>query len=153
MQAALAGLDTEGEMLERLNIIFSEAVNAGNVILIIDEIHNFLGSTKGPGAINISSVISPYLSSTNFQVIGITNYEGWHKYIENDPSIKNLFVKVEVAEPTPLQTILILEDMVPGLEKQYKISLNYRILRDVVKLTGQYIQNVPFPEKTHQKNG
>jgi len=147
MQAALAGLDTEGEMLERLNIIFSEAVNAGNVILIIDEIHNFLGSTKGPGAINISSVISPYLSSTDFQVIGITNYEGWHKYIENSPSIKNLFVKVEAAEPTPLQTILILEDMVPGLEKQYRTSINYRVLRDIVKLTGQYIQNVPFPEK------
>jgi len=147
MQAALAGLDTEGEMLERLKIIFSEAVNAGNVILLIDEIHNFLGSTKGPGAIDISPVISPYLSSSDFQVIGVTNYEGWYKYIENNPSIKNLFVKVEIPEPTPLQTILILEDMLPGLEKRYRASVSYRILRDIVKLADQYIQNIPFPEK------
>lgn len=147
MQAALAGLDTEGEMLERLKIIFSEAVNAGNVILLIDEIHNYLGLEKGPGAINIGPVIQPYLSATNFQVIGITSYEGWHKYIESNPSIKNLFVKVEVAEPTPLQTILILEDMLPGLERKYRALVNYRILRDIVELADQHIQDVPFPEK------
>lgn len=147
MQAALAGLDTEGEMLERLKIIFSEAVNAGNIILIIDEIHNFLGSTKGPGAIDISSVIAPYLPSTDFQVIGITSYEGWHKNIETNPSVRNLFVKVEATEPTPLQTILILEDMLPGLEDRYRVSISYRILRDVVKLAEAYIGDVPFPEK------
>jgi ATP-dependent Clp protease ATP-binding subunit ClpC len=147
VQEALAGLVSQGEMLERLNVIFSEAVKAGNVILIIDEIHNFLGMGKGPGAIDIGSVILPYLSSVDFQLIGITSYEGWHKCIENNPSIKNLFVKVEVQEPNILQTILILEDMLPGLEKRYKLSVSYRILRDVVKLTDHYIQDVPFPEK------
>lgn len=146
-QAALAGLDTEGEMLERLKIIFSEAVNAGNVILIIDEIHNYMGSQEGPGAINIAPVIAPYLSSPDFQVIGITNYEGWHKYIEHEPSVSNLFVKVEVAEPDIKQTILILEDMLPGFENKYRIFVSYRILRDVIKLADRYIQNVPFPEK------
>ena len=147
MQMVLAGLDTPGEILERLKIIFSEAVSAGNVILVIDEIHNYLGSDKGPAAIDITSVILPYLASSNVQVIGITNYEGWHKYIENNASIKNLFVKVEVSEATDEQTILILEDMLPGLERKYGISANYRILRDIVKLTGRYIQDVPFPEK------
>jgi ATP-dependent Clp protease ATP-binding subunit ClpC len=147
MQMVLAGLDTPGEILERLKIIFSEAVSAGNVILIIDEIHNYLGSDKGPAAVDITSVILPYLASSNFQVVGITNYEGWHKYIENNASIKNLFVKVEVSEATDEQTILILEDMLPGLERKYGISASYRILRDVVRLTGRYIQNAPFPEK------
>jgi len=147
MQAVLAGLDTPGEILERLKIIFSEAVSAGNVILIIDEIHNYLGSDKGPAAVDITSVILPYLSSSNFQVIGITTYEGWHKYIENNVSIKNLFVKVEVSEATAEQTIFILEDMLPGLERKYKISASYRVLRDVVKLTERYIQDAPFPEK------
>lgn len=147
IQAALAGLTTEGEMLDRLKIILSEAVLAGNVILLIDEIHNYLGLERGPGAINIGPVIQPYLASSNFQVIGITNYEGWHKYIETNPSIKNLFVKVEISEPSSLQTILILEDMLPGLERQYKVSVNYRVLRDVVELADQYIQDVPFPGK------
>ncbi|MFH2013571.1 MAG: AAA family ATPase [Patescibacteria group bacterium] len=147
IQAALAGLDTEGEMLRRLKIIFSEAVSAGNVILIIDEIHNYLGSNKGPGAINIGPVIAPYLSSPNFQVIGISSYDGWHKYIENNSTIRRSFVKLEINEPDKLKTILILEDMLPGLEKKYKVYVNYRVLRDIVELTDQYIQNIPFPEK------
>jgi len=147
MQAVLAGLDTPGEILERLKIIFSEAVSAGNVILIIDEIHNYLGSDKGPAALDITSVILPYLSSSSFQVIGITTYDGWHKYVETNASIKNLFVKVEVVEPTIEQTILILEDMLPGLEKRYKISASYRILRDIVGLTERYVPDIPFPEK------
>ncbi|MBD3282095.1 MAG: AAA domain-containing protein [Candidatus Portnoybacteria bacterium] len=146
-QAALAGLDTEGEMLNRLKTIFSEAASAGNVILLIDEIHNYLGSAQGPGEINIASVITPYLTLTNFQVIGTTNYEGWHKHINNAPAVKNAFTKIEIDEPSPLQTIMILEDMVPGLEKQYKTIITYRIIRDVVNLTDHHIQDTPFPEK------
>jgi ATP-dependent Clp protease ATP-binding subunit ClpC len=147
MQAVFSGLDTPGDILERLKIIFSEAVNSGNVILVIDEIHNYLGSEKGPAAINITPIILPYLSSPNFQVIGITSYEAYHKYIETNPSAKSLFVKVEVNEPSDQQTIFILEDMLPGLERRYDVNVNYRILRDVVKLTERYIQNAPFPGK------
>jgi ATP-dependent Clp protease ATP-binding subunit ClpC len=147
MQAVFSGLDTPGDILERLKIVFSEAVNAGNVILVIDEIHNYLGSEKGPAAINITPIILPYLSSSNFQVIGTTSYEAYHKYIETNPSAKSLFVKVEVDEPTAQQTIFILEDMLPGLERRYGVSVSYRILRDVVKLTERYIQNAPFPGK------
>jgi len=147
MQAVFSGLDTPGDILERLKIIFSEAVNAGNVILVIDEIHNYLGAEKGPAAINITPIILPYLSSPNFQVIGITNFEAYHKYIENNPSAKNLFVKVEVNEPNAQQTIFILEDMLPGLEKRYDVGVSYRVIRDIVKLTERYIQNMPFPGK------
>ena len=147
MQAVLAGLDTPGEILARLKIIFSEAVSAGNVILIIDEIHNYFGSEKGPAAVDITPIILPYLSSSNFQVIGITTYEGWHKYVETNASVKNLFVKVEVTEATVGQAIFILEDMLPGFEKKYGILVSYRILRDIVELTDHYIQDAPFPEK------
>ncbi len=147
MQAVFSGLDTPGDILERLKIIFSEALNAGNVILVIDEIHNYLGEEKGPAAINITPIILPYLSSANFQVIGITNFEAYHKYIENNPSAKSLFVKVEVNEPNAEQTIFILEDMLPGMEKRYGVKVTYRIIRDVVKLTEHYIQNMPFPGK------
>lgn len=147
MQAVFSGLDTPGDILERLKIIFSEAVNSGNVILVIDEIHNYLGSEKGPAAINITPIILPYLSSSNFQVIGITNYEAYYKYVETNSSVKSLFVKVEVNEPTVQQTIFILEDMLPGLERRYDVSVSYRILRDIVKLTERYIQNAPFPGK------
>jgi len=147
MQAVFAGLDTSGDILERLKIIFSEAVNAGNVILVIDEIHNYLGSEKGPAAINITPVILPYLASPNFQIIGLTNYEAYHKYIETNSAVKNLFVKIEIDEPTAEQTIFILEDMLPGFERRYGLIVSYRILRDIVKLTERYIQDAPFPGK------
>jgi len=147
MQLVLAGLDTPGQILERLEIIFSEAAKAGNIILLIDEIHNYLGSDKGPGSVDISSVLLPFLPMDDFQVFGITSYDGWYKYIDKNPSVKNLFVKVEVHEADDLETIMILEDMLPGLEDKYDVSVNYRVLRDTVKLSGQYIQDVPFPEK------
>jgi ATP-dependent Clp protease ATP-binding subunit ClpC len=147
MQAVLAGLDNPGEILERLRIIFSEAINAGNIILIIDEIHNYLGRQGGPGAIDIAPVILPYLNSPNFQVIGLTTFDGYAKYIETNSSIKNLFVKVEVNEPTAEQTIFVLEDMLPGFETGYKIFVSYRILRDIVKLTERYITDAFFPQK------
>ena len=147
MQLVLAGLTNPGDILERLRIIFSEAINAGNIILIIDEIHNYLGVDKGPGAVDITSVLVPYLNSPNFQIIGLTTSDGWHKYIENNVSVKNLFVKVEMNQPTKEQIIFILEDMLPGIEEQYKISVSYKVLRNIVELTDRYIQDAPFPRK------
>jgi ATP-dependent Clp protease ATP-binding subunit ClpC len=147
MQAVLAGVNNPGDILERLRIIFSEAINAGNIVLIIDEIHNYLGVDKGPGAVDITSILLPYLNSPNFQIIGLTTFDGFHKYIESNASIKNLFVKVEINQPTEEQIIFILEDMLVGFEEKYKVSISYKILRNIVKLTDRYIQDKPFPQK------
>lgn len=147
MQAVLAGINNPGDILERLRIIFSEAISAGNIILIIDEIHNYLGVNKGPGSVDITSVLLPYLNSPNFQIIGITTFDGWHRYIENNASIKNLFVKVEMNAPTQEQVIFILQDMLPKFEEKYNILVSYKILRNIVQLTDRYIQDKPFPQK------
>ncbi|MFH1129556.1 MAG: ATP-dependent Clp protease ATP-binding subunit [Patescibacteria group bacterium] len=147
MQAVLAGISDPGKILERLRIIFSEAVSAGNIILIVDEIHNYLGVNKGPGTIDITSILLPYLNSSNFQIIGLTTFDGWHRHIENNASVKNLFVKVEMNMPTQEQVIFVLQDMLPKFEKQYDISVSYKILRNIVQLTDRYIQDKPFPQK------
>jgi ATP-dependent Clp protease ATP-binding subunit ClpC len=147
MQAVLAGINNPGDILERLRIVFSEAINAGNIILIIDEIHNYLGVDKGPGAIDITSILLPYLNSPNFQIVGLTTFDGFHKYIESNASVRNLFVKTEISEPTEEQIIFVLEDMLVDLEKKYNISVSYKVLRNIVKLTGRYIQDKPFPQK------
>ena len=147
MHAVLAGINNPGDILERLRIIFSEAINAGNIILVIDEIHNYLGADKGPGAIDISSILIPYLNSSSFQIIGLTTFEGFHKYVESNASIKNLFVKVEIVESTEEQVIFILEDMLVDLEKKYNVAVSYKVLRNIVKLTDRYIQDRPFPQK------
>lgn len=147
MQSMFAGLKTPGEILERFKIVFSEAVNAGNIILIIDDIHNYIGGQGGIGGFDISSALVPYLGSPGLQIIGITTYQGFHKNIETNPAVMNYFEKVEVEEPSKEETIFILEDLLPSFEKQYGLKVGYRGLRAIIRLTDRYIQDIPFPEK------
>ncbi len=147
MSALLAGLKTSGEILERLQIIFSEAIYAGNIILIIDNIHSYIGKQEGVGGLDISSALIPYLGSPSLQVIGITTYEGFHRNIETNPAILNLFEKIEVGEPSKEETMFILEDLLPGFEKQYGLKVGYKGLKAIVDFTDRFIQDAPFPEK------
>jgi len=147
MQAIFAGLKTQGEILERFKIIFSEAANAGNVILIIDDIHNYLGVQNGVGSMDISSALVPYLDSPELQIIGVSTFEGFHKTIETNPAVMNFFEKIEIEEPTKEETLFILEDLLPGFEKQYDLDVGYRALKTIINLTDRYIQDIPFPEK------
>jgi ATP-dependent Clp protease ATP-binding subunit ClpC len=147
VQAMFAGLKTHGEILERFKIVFSEAANAGNIILIIDDIHNYIGMQEGVGVFDISSTLIPYLGSPELQIIGITTFESFHKNIETNPAVMNFFEKVEIEEPSKEETMFILEDLLPGFEKQYNLRVGYKGLRAVVNLTDRYIQDIPFPEK------
>ena len=130
-----------------LDRIFQEAITAGNVILVIDDFHNYIGQEQKPGVIDISGVISPYLHLPHFQIIAITNFPGLHKFIEPYPSILNLFEKVEVAEVPEQETIQILEDTTLNLERRYKLFVTYQSIRDIVKLSARYLPQTPFPKK------
>ena len=133
-----------------LNKIFEETITAGNIILVINEFHNFVGSESGvekPGIIDISGIISSYLHLPQFQIIAVTTYSGLHKYIEQKPSILNLFEKVEVSETSEKETLVILENIVPRLEAKYKRFISYPALRDIISLSKRYITDLPFPKK------
>ncbi len=147
IHAMLSGLKTPGEILERFKTVFSEAANAGNIILIIDNIHNYIGKQEGIGSFDISSVLIPYLGFSNLQIIGVTTFQGFHKNIETNPAVMNFFEKVEIEEPTKEETMFVLEDLLPGFEKQYNLGVGYKSLRAIIELTDRYIQDVPFPEK------
>ena len=147
MQAMFAGLKSPGEILDRLKVVFSEAINAGNIILIIDNIHSYIGKQEGVGGLDISSVLIPYLGSSQLQIIGVTTFEGFHRNIEVNPAILNFFETVEIAEPSKEETMFILEDLLPGFEKQYGLKVSYKSLKAIVDLTDRYIQEAPFPEK------
>ncbi len=139
---------TDPEEVEAtLDKIFQEAVAAGNVILVIDEFHNFIGVKPGPGKIDISGVISPYLNLPQFQVVAICSFAGLHKNIEQNPSILNLFEKVEVAEISEAEVMMILENLALSLEQKYKIFISYPALREIVSLTRRYLPSLPFPKK------
>ena len=121
-----------------LETIFGEVVASGNIILVIDEFHNFL---------NISGVISPYLALPNFPVVAITTFEGLHKNIEQNSSILDLFEKVEVEEILEQETLLLLENLSLFLERKYRIFISYSALREIIRLSDKYLPDSSFPEK------
>lgn len=130
-----------------LDTIFREAVTAGNIILVIDEFHNFIGGHTRPGAADISAVLFPYLSIPSFQLLTITSYEGLHKNIETNPSLLNLFEKVEVSGVSEQETLSILGNLALLLEVRYKKFISYPALRDIVKYCAKYSPSLAFPEK------
>jgi len=129
--------------------IFSECARAGNIILIIENLHNFIGKQEGKdiGSLDISSVITPYLESNRFQLIATTDNSSYHSKIEAEPAVAILLEKVDITEPSEERTLLILEDIVPMFERRSSIFISYHALLSVVSDSASYIQNIPFPEK------
>jgi len=151
VQLDLSSLLAQAETIEEtetiLDTIFREAISAGNIILVIDEFHNFVGRIVRPGVIDISGVISSYLHLPQFQIVGITTFDGLHRHIEQNPSILALFEKVEVAEISERETLMLLEDLALRLEAKYKRFVSYPALRDILDYCSKYIPAIPFPEK------
>jgi ATP-dependent Clp protease ATP-binding subunit ClpC len=132
---------------ETLNLMLNEAVSAGNVVLVINDFHNFVGGIDRPGALDISSILAPYLKLPQFQIIAVTSFKGLHKYIEPNPSILSFFEKVEVKEITSQESLMVLENLVPRKEIKYKQFISYPALRDIIKFSDKYLADAPFPEK------
>jgi len=148
----ISGIAAQAQDIEEtefiLDKIFQEVIRAGNVILVIDDFHNYLGrGGVRAGTIDISGVISKYLHLPQFQIIAITTYAGLHKYIEQNPSILSLFEKVEVSELSEKETLRIIERIVLVLEKKYKVFVSYQAIRDIISFCAKYIQDIPFPKK------
>jgi len=145
--ALISQVTSYQEMDAILDKCFKETVRAGNVILIIDKLQNFLEPSAGLGKVDISGVLSRYLHLSSFQIIAITNFEGLHKIIEKKPGILSLFEKVEASEVSQEQALRILENYVGFFEKKYKKFITYSALREIVRLSSIHIQDTPFPEK------
>lgn len=146
MVSILAKSKSLDEAEEILTRIFDEAIYAGNIILVIDDFHNFVSQPSQPGLIDISGLISRYLTLPNFRLIAVTNFPGFHRFIEPSP-ILNLFEKVEVEEISDQETILALTNFVFNFESKYKIFISYQALRDIVKYSSRYLAQIPFPKK------
>lgn len=130
-----------------LDEIFKEATRAGNIILIINDFHNFVGGEKKPGTIDISGVIGSYLHIPEFRIIGITSYLGFRQNIEANPSILSLLEKIEVKEATEKDTLLLLQRKSLFLERKYKMLISFAAIKRTIELSQKYIKSAPFPEK------
>ncbi|MDP4007461.1 MAG: ATP-dependent Clp protease ATP-binding subunit [bacterium] len=144
----LSHIDDPGEREAALDEIFKEVMQAGNVILVIDDFHNFTDSSKkGPGKIDITGVLTKYLVSPEFPIVAITTFTGLHRDIEQNPSLLSVMEKVEIGEISNEEALLVLETFVPTFEKRYRVFISYPALRDIISLSEKYIQAVPFPRK------
>ncbi len=150
VQLDLTSLISQTDMEESENIletIFKEVVFAGNIILVIDELHNFIGSGTKLGTVDISGALSPYIQLPEFQVIGITTFEGLHKNIEKNASILALFEKIEASEASEQETLTLLKNLSLYLEKKHKKLISYPALREIIDYCQKYLPATPFPEK------
>ncbi|MBI2626993.1 MAG: ATP-dependent Clp protease ATP-binding subunit [Parcubacteria group bacterium] len=138
---------TTQEMEATLIRVLKDAEHAGNIILIIDDIHNFVGAAQGVGKIDISEVLKPYLGSSRFQVIALTDSQNFHKYIEPRVDLMRLFEKIDIQEPNKVQTTQILQTVLPAIERQQGVFVTHQALKNIVDKADFFIPNVPFPEK------
>ena len=146
--SVLAAAQSPEDATDILDNIFSEAVSAGNVILVIDEFYNFVTQSKGSlGTVDISGVLARYLSFVDFRLIGITSYYGLHLFIEKNSAVLPYMEKVEVKEISEEETILILQSLVLFLERKYKKIIPYPTIREIVRYSNRYIKDIPFPKK------
>lgn len=127
--------------------VLNEAAKAGNIILIIDDFHNFIGALGGMGRTDISGILIPYFESSDIQVVATTDPASFHKYIEGRGEIMKVFEKVEVEEAGAAETQKIVQELIPALEAKSKVLLTYGAIKAVVDSADRYIQNAPFPEK------
>jgi len=132
-----------------LSEIFREVLAAGNIILVIDDLHNFVGEFTEPaaGRVNIAGVLSSYLRIPEFPFIAITTFAGLHRYLEQNPSLLSFFEKIEVTELSQAETLEVLEETVPMFEATYKKFISYPALQAIVAYADKYIQALPFPKK------
>ncbi len=139
---------TSKELAEaELDRCLSEVVRAGNIILVIDEFHNFVGETTKLSSENISGILTRYLPLSSFRLIAITSYAGLHNIVERNPSLLNQFEKVEVAEISAGDTLIFLQNFVPFFERKHKIFIAYKTLREIIRLSLRYLPQIPFPER------
>ncbi len=147
LESVLAGANSRGEIISRLNQVFREAEKVGNLILFIDNFTNLL-SGKSLGQVDASQVLLPYLNSGSFSVIGTAEPGRYHRYIENSLALNQRMVKIDFEEPSYQEIIRILEDQVPILEQRANCFFRYLAIKEVVYLANKYIFDQPNPQKS-----
>lgn len=141
----ISGLSLSDDFETRLVGALKEAVSAGNVVLVAEQIEVLLDQNRG-GA-NAVAILEPYLESPNLQLIATTTFASYHHLIEADPILAKNFERVDVTEPTDQQVMVILQDLTPIFEGKAKITISYQALRETVKVADRFLSQKRFPEK------
>jgi ATP-dependent Clp protease ATP-binding subunit ClpC len=147
MGLLVAGTKYRGEFEERLKTILDEIRSAGNVILVIDEVHTLIGAGAAEGAIDAANILKPALARGELQCIGATTLDEYRKHIERDAALERRFQPVMVGEPSVEETIEILYGLRDRYEQHHKLKISDEALVAAAKLSERYISDRYLPDK------
>ena len=147
MTAMVAGTQFRGQFESRMKNLIEEIKSCGNIILVIDEVHNLVGAGDAEGSMNAANILKPALSRGEVQVIGATTFKEYRKYIEKDSALERRFQPVIVNEPTIEESVSILLGIAPYYEKYHGVEVTPEIARQTVLLSERYVTDRFLPDK------
>ncbi len=143
----IAGSKYRGEFEERIKRLLQEVMDAGDILLFVDEIHTMIGAGGAEGAIDASNIMKPFLARGDIQLIGATTREEYRKYIEKDAAFERRFQPVTVEEPTEKETVEILYGLKEKFERHHHVHYTAGALEAAAHLSKRYISDRFLPDK------
>ncbi|MBR2786315.1 MAG: ATP-dependent Clp protease ATP-binding subunit [Clostridia bacterium] len=147
MTAVIAGTQFRGQFEARMKSIIDECKSLGNIILVIDEIHNIIGAGDAEHSMNAANILKPSLSNGEIQLIGTTTLKEYRKYIEKDSALERRFQPVKVEEPSLDDAIEILNGIKKYYEDYHKVKISKDVIRQTVIMSEKYIHDRFLPDK------
>ena len=147
MTAIIAGTQFRGQFESRMKALVDECKTYGNIILVIDEIHNIIGAGDAEHSMNAANILKPSLSNGDIQLIGTTTLTEYRKYIEKDSALERRFQPVIVEEPSIDDTIEIIEGIKKYYEDFHKVLISNDVIEKTVKMSEKYIHDRFLPDK------
>ncbi|MDR4480271.1 MAG: ATP-dependent Clp protease ATP-binding subunit [Nitrospira sp.] len=143
----VAGTKYRGQFEERLKVVMKEIVQAGNIIIFIDELHTLVGAGAAEGSIDASNMLKPALSRGEIQCIGATTLDEYRKHIEKDGALKRRFQPIHVQPPSTDETVLIIQGLRDRYEEHHGVEITEDAIVEAVKLADRYITDRFLPDK------
>ena len=147
LSGMVAGSKYRGEFEERIKKVIREVIQAGNVLLFLDELHTIIGAGGAEGAIDASNILKPSLARGEIQLIGATTVEEYRKYVEKDAALERRFQPVNVEEPTEEQAVLILKGLRREYEEHHHVKITDEGIAAAVHMAVRYINDRFLPDK------
>ena len=147
MTAVIAGTQFRGQFEARMKAIIDECKNDGNIILVIDEIHNIIGAGDAEHSMNAANILKPSLANGEIQLIGTTTLKEYRKYIEKDTALERRFQPIIVEEPSVTDTIAILQGIKQYYEDYHHVKISNDIISKTVNMSEKYIHDRFLPDK------
>lgn len=147
LSGMVAGSKYRGEFEERIKKVIKEVIDAGNIILFLDELHTLIGAGGAEGAIDASNIMKPSLARGEIQLIGATTIAEYRKYVEKDAALERRFQPVNIEEPTEEEAVRILEGIKSKYEEHHHVTITSEAVEAAVRLSSRYINDRNLPDK------